>query len=87
LGVMKSMMLKIGKWLRGIGQNSAFITKVSGKLRVTKKLNIELCKILVYPTTEKAGEWVSKNLQLWQEKGCGFIPIFMVRIIQRNTRP
>jgi hypothetical protein len=61
LGVMKLVMLKIGKWLRAVGQNSVFITKVTGKVCKMKSLIIEWIKIVDYPTTEKTGGWVSEN--------------------------
>jgi hypothetical protein len=71
LGVMKATTLKLGKLLRSISQNATFINHISGKLKVIKKLNIEWCKILEYPTTETIGGWVSENftamarLRMW----------------------
>jgi hypothetical protein len=86
LGVMKSVMLKIGKWLRGIGQNSAFINKVTGKLHIIKSLNIEWCKILDYPTTGKAGGCVSENFAAMARIGMWFYSNLYDLIIQRNTK-
>jgi hypothetical protein len=72
LGVMKAVMLKIGKWLRSNNQNATFINHISGKLKVIKKLNIEWCKILEYPTTETTGGWVSENFAAMARLGMWF---------------
>jgi hypothetical protein len=60
LGVVKSVMGKINKWLRKINKNTMFVNKVSGILLQIKKMNIEWCKVLEYPTTDKTGGWVSE---------------------------
>jgi hypothetical protein len=81
LGIMKSVMLKIGKWLRLMNQNTSFVTLISGKLHKIKGMNIEWCKILEYPTTEKFGGWVSENfsamarLGIWFYSHLYFLPI------------
>jgi hypothetical protein len=61
LGVVKSVMGKINKWLRKINKNTMFVNKVSGILLQIKKMNIEWCKVLEYPRTDKTGGWVSEN--------------------------
>ena len=61
LGVMKAVMIKVGSWIRLMNQTPNFLSLVKGKLRMIKKMNIEWCKILEYPRTEKTGGWVSEN--------------------------
>jgi hypothetical protein len=61
LGVVKAVMLSIGAWLRSINKNKYFKTAVAGMLIDIKSLNIEWCKILDYPSTDKTGGWVSEN--------------------------
>jgi hypothetical protein len=61
LGVMKAVVIKVGSWLRSINQGPNFLSLVKGKLRIVKKMNIEWCKVLEYPRTDKTGGWVSEN--------------------------
>lgn len=61
LGIVKTVMLKINKILRMTNQNSNFVVKTNGILSHIKKMNIEWCKVLEYPVTEKTGGWVSEN--------------------------
>lgn len=61
LGIVKSVMLKIGIWLRFRFQKSMFLTMTTNILEGVKSLNIEWCKILGYPTTDKFGGWISEN--------------------------
>ena len=61
LGMVKSVMIKIGKWLRDKNLNSKFIKLTDGILGSIKSLNVEWCKILEYPKTDKTGGWVSEN--------------------------
>lgn len=61
LGVVKSVMLKIGSCLRLANQNANFIRMTTGILGIIKKMNIEWCKVLEYPTTDTTGGWVSEN--------------------------
>lgn len=61
LGIMKTIMLKIGDWLRSCNQNAGFVSLTSGILNNVKSMNLEWCKILDYPSTEKFGGWVLEN--------------------------
>jgi hypothetical protein len=61
LGVVKSVLLKIGVWLRYRSQKTAFLTLAGNILGNVKDLNVQWCKILHYPTTDKFGGWVSEN--------------------------
>lgn len=61
LGVVKSVMLRIGVWLRSKSNFSYFCTKVDGVLGHIKSMNVEWCKILEFPKTDKFGGWVSEN--------------------------
>lgn len=61
LGVVKSVMLKIGIWLRFRSQKTMFLTMANNILGGVKALNVEWCKILQYPTTDKFGGWISEN--------------------------
>lgn len=61
LGIVKSVMLKIGMWLRSNNMGAYFITSVKGILGKVKEFNVEWCKMLEYPTTDKTGGWVSEN--------------------------
>lgn len=72
LGVTKSVMLKIGKWLRNYKLNSTFLTMSNDILRSIKSLNIEWCKILEYPRTDKTGGWVSENFSAMGRLGTWF---------------
>jgi hypothetical protein len=72
LGVTKSVMLKIGKWLCNYNLNSMFLTMSNDVLRSIKSLNIEWCKILKYPRTDKTGGWVSENFSAMGRLGIWF---------------
>jgi hypothetical protein len=61
LGVVKSVMQKIGSWLRSNNKNALFVAMAKGVLGHVKSMNIEWCKILEYPNTEKTGGWVSET--------------------------
>ena len=61
LGITKTVVLKIMKWLRHLNQTPNFLTIAKGVLLNVKAMNIEWCKILEYPTTDKCGGWVSEN--------------------------
>jgi hypothetical protein len=61
LGVVKSAMLRIGTWLRVRTQKSLFLLMTDSVLGAVKALNVEWCKILEYPTTDKFGGWISEN--------------------------
>lgn len=84
LGVMKSVMLKIGACLRLINQNTNFIKLVSGILGSIKKMNIEWCKILEYPTTDTTGGWVSENFLAMSRLGLWFYSIIEYLPIQEQ---
>jgi hypothetical protein len=72
LGVTKSVMIKIGKWLRNYNLNAMFLTMSNDILRYIKTLNIEWCKILEYPKTDKTGGWVSENFSAMARLGIWF---------------
>ena len=72
LGITKSVMLKIGKWLRNYNLNAMFVTMSNDILRSIKSLNIEWCKILEYPRTDKTGGWVSENFSAMGRLGIWF---------------
>lgn len=61
LGVVKSVLLKIGVWLRYRSQKTMFLTTSNNILGKVKELNVEWCKILEYPSTDKFGGWISEN--------------------------
>lgn len=61
LGVVKSVMLRIGVWLRFRSQKTLFLSMARKKLMTIKSMNIEWCKILEFPVTDKFGGWVSEN--------------------------
>lgn len=61
LGIVKSVLLKIGVWLRLRNQQSLFLRMTNTVLGEVKSLNIHWCKILEYPSTDKFGGWVSEN--------------------------
>ena len=84
LGVMKSVMLKVNKCLRLINQNSNFIKLVSGILGTIKKMNIEWCKILEYPTTDTTGGWVSENFLAMSRLGLWFYSIIEYLPVQEQ---
>jgi hypothetical protein len=72
LGVVKAVMIKIGKWLRNYNLNSMFLTMSNDILRSIKSMNIEWCKILEYPKTDKTGGWVSENFSAMGRLGIWF---------------
>jgi hypothetical protein len=72
LGITKSVMLKIGKWLRNYNLNALFVSMSNDILRSIKSLNIEWCKILEYPRTDKTGGWVSENFAAMGRLGIWF---------------
>jgi hypothetical protein len=72
LGLVKSVMIKIGKWLRERNLNSKFVKISHGILGSIKSLNVEWCKILEYPKTEKTGGWVSENFLAMSRIGLWF---------------
>ena len=86
LGVMKSVMIKIGSWLRSINQNSNFLSIVKSKLSIIKRMNIEWCKILEYPTTEKTGGWVSENFLAISRLGVWFYSYLFLLPIKENYK-
>jgi len=61
LGITKSVLLKFGKFLRNRGQNTIFLDYADGILEPIKDFNLEWCKILGYPASDKWGGWVSEN--------------------------
>lgn len=61
LGITKSVCLKIDKWLRDSKQKTAFLNLGEDLLQGIKDMNVEWCKILRYPTTDKFGGWISEN--------------------------
>jgi hypothetical protein len=65
-------MLKIGKWLRNYNLNALFVSMSNDILRSIKSLNIEWCKILEYPRTDKTGGWVSENFSAMGRLGVWF---------------
>ena len=77
LGVVKSVILKIGKWLRFYNLNSRFIKMSSGILDAIKSLNVEWCKILAYPKTDKTGGWVSENFVAMGRLGLWFYSLLL----------
>ena len=86
LGVMKSVMIKIGSWLRSINQNTNFLSLVKSKLLIIKNMNIEWCKILEYPTTEKTGGWVSENFLAMSRLGVWFYSYLFLLPIKENYK-
>ena len=86
LGVMKSVMIKIGSWLRSINQNSNFLSIVKSKLSIIKRMNIEWCKILEYPTTEKTGGWVSETFLAISRLGVWFYSYLFLLPIKENYK-
>jgi hypothetical protein len=72
LGVVKTVMLKVGACLREIKQSTTFIKMVKGILKHIKKMNIEWCKILEFPTTDTTGGWVSENFLAMARLGSWF---------------
>lgn len=72
LGVVKTVMLAIGNWLRSLNKNTIFKNAVTGLLSEIKALNLEWCKILEYPKTEKTGGWVSENFAAMARLGGWF---------------
>ena len=52
LGVVKSVMLRVGMWLRFRYQKSLFLKMAKSKLLAIKSLNIDWCKVLEYPVTD-----------------------------------
>ena len=49
-----------------------FVTMSNDILRSIKSLNIEWCKILEYPRTDKTGGWVSENFSAMERLGIWF---------------
>ena len=72
LGVIKAVMLKIGKWMRSLNLNAKFIVMSKDILGSIKSLNVEWCKILHYPKTDKTGGWVSENFAAMGRLGIWF---------------
>lgn len=72
LGVVKSVMLKIGIWLRFRSQKTMFLTMANNILEEIKALNLEWCKILKYPLTDKFGGWISENFLAMSRLGNWF---------------
>ena len=72
LGVVKSVMLKIGIWLRFRSQKALFLTMTNNILEEVKSLNLEWCKILQYPLTDKFGGWISENFLAMSRLGNWF---------------
>ena len=61
LGIVKNVMLKIRAWLRLNHCGNPFIESVKGILVKIKEFNVEWCKVLEYPITDKTDGWVSEN--------------------------
>lgn len=72
LGVVKTVMITVGDWLRLLKKNSIFKKAVEGILNEIKSLNLEWCKILEYPKTDKTGGWVSENFAAMARLGGWF---------------
>ena len=81
-------MLKVGSCLREIKQGTQFVKMVSGILGHIKKLNIEWCKILEYPTTDTTGGWVSENFLAMGRLGTWFYQMInFLPLIEKYTDP
>ena len=88
LGLIKAVMLKVGSCLREIKQGTQFVKMVSGILGNIKKLNIEWCKILEYPTTDTTGGWVSENFLAMGRLGTWFYQmIYFLPLKEKYTDP
>jgi hypothetical protein len=63
LGAVKSVFIKIAKWLKLQLQSTEFKNLSGGILDQLKLYNIEWCKVLMYPytSTDKFGGWVAEN--------------------------
>ena len=61
LGVMKSAMIKTTRWLHMKRLYSTFLSYTKDILEPIDRMNLDWCKLLKYPSTEKFGGWVSEN--------------------------
>ena len=61
LGITKSVMIKTTKWLTVKRHFSTFLSYTKTILEPIEKMNLDWCKLMKYPTTDKFGGWVSEN--------------------------
>jgi hypothetical protein len=61
LGVMKSAMIKTTRWLNMKRLYTMFLTFTKDVLEPIERMDLDWCKLLKYPSTEKFGGWVSEN--------------------------
>ena len=61
LGITKSVMIKATKWLTIKRHFSTFLSYTKTILEPIQKMNLDWCKLMKYPTTDKFGGWVSEN--------------------------
>ena len=61
LGVTKSAMIKTTRWLHMKRLYSTFLSFTKDILEPIDRMNLDWCKLLKYPSTEKFGGWVSEN--------------------------
>lgn len=72
IGTVKRVTINFMRWLRHLNQNPNYLVIAKGVLGKVKILNIEWCKTLEYPTTDKTGGWGSENFLVMAGLGSCF---------------
>lgn len=60
LGIVRTVTMDIGTWLKSFKQNAPFCLKCNELLEPIRKFNLPWCRILKY-SEERFGGWVSEN--------------------------
>jgi hypothetical protein len=76
LGITKSCMIKATKWLTMKRMYSTFLSFSKKILDPIERMNLDWCKLIKYPTSEKFGGWVSENY-LGMARACNWFYALM----------
>jgi hypothetical protein len=83
LGITKSVMIKATKWLTIKRHFSTFLSYTKTILEPIEKMNLDWCKLMKYPTTDKFGGWVSENY-LGMARACSWFYSMIVYLPEQE---
>jgi hypothetical protein len=83
LGITKSCMIKATKWLTTKRMYSTFLSFSKKILDPIERMNLDWCKLMKYPTSEKFGGWVSENF-LGMARTCNWFYALMLYLPEQE---
>ena len=83
LGITKSVMIKATKWLTCKRNFSTFLSYTKTILELIEKMDLDWCKLMKYPSTDKFGGWVSENY-LGMARACSWFYSLIVYLPEQE---